>query len=165
MLPLAKKYNLTYNAFGEDLTDANVPAKGRLALTAPRFLDPAPVTPTVGDEAAGYKLLSGTIKSTYNAHRALRGDNIYVAPGMPTGNTDTRFYWTLTSHIFRYNHHGSGKGTNPLSGAHTVNECEFLSYTVRLAFSSLGLSNCGGFLEIIRFFATLILNVDETNTL
>ncbi|KAF9037397.1 carboxypeptidase S [Hymenopellis radicata] len=149
LLPLAQKYNLTYNAFGEDLTETNVPAKGRLTLTAPRFLDPAPVTPTVGDEATGYKLLSGTIKSTYNAHRSLAGDNIYVAPGMPTGNTDTRFYWTLTPHIFRYNHHGSGNGTNPLSGAHTVNES--------IAADS--------FLEIIRFFSTLILNVDESTTL
>ncbi|KAF9037388.1 hypothetical protein BDZ89DRAFT_1011030 [Hymenopellis radicata] len=121
LLPLAQKYNLTYNAFGEDLTETNVPAKGRLTLTAPRFLDPAPVT----------------------------RDNIYVAPGMPTGNTDTRFYWTLTRHIFRYNHHGSGNGTNPLSGAHTVNES----------------ISADSFLEIIRFFSTLILNVDESTTL
>ena len=123
LVKLAERYNLTYNAFGEDIRQTAGPAKGKLTLSAPLSLQPAPVTPTIGDEAAGYKLLSGTIKSTYNAQRGLEGDNIAVAPGMPTGNTDTRFYWALTRHIFRYNHHGA-EGTNPLSGAHTVNECE-----------------------------------------
>ncbi|KAK7062787.1 hypothetical protein VNI00_000277 [Paramarasmius palmivorus] len=109
--PLADKFNLTYVAFGEQQT-----------LVAPHYLEPAPITPTKGPHSAPYQVLSGTIKATYNAHRSLSGDNIAVGPGMPSGNTDTRFYWDLTEHVFRYNHHNSGKGTNPLAGAHTVNE-------------------------------------------
>jgi len=39
--------------------------------------------------------------------------------------TDTRFYWKLSQHIFRYNHHNAGDSTNSLGGIHTVNECQF----------------------------------------
>lgn len=36
--------------------------------------------------------------------------------------SDTRFYWKLTDHIFRYGHQeGAGGGSLP-SGVHTVNE-------------------------------------------
>lgn len=37
---------------------------------------------------------------------------------------DTRFYWDLTPHIFRYNHRNSGTGGGLASGVHTVNESE-----------------------------------------
>ncbi|KAL0071168.1 hypothetical protein AAF712_001728 [Marasmius tenuissimus] len=143
---VARKYNLTYVAFGEQISEPDVPSKGRLTLTAPRVLEPAPVTPTQGDNASPYHLLSGTIKATYDSHRSLESSNLVVAPGMMTGNTDTRFYWDLTDHIYRYNHHNLGTSTNPLVGAHTVNESVALD----------------SFLEIIRFFGTLILNADET---
>jgi hypothetical protein len=33
--------------------------------------------------------------------------------------TDTRHYWSLTKHIFRYGHRGAADGYN---GAHTINE-------------------------------------------
>ena len=40
---------------------------------------------------------------------------------------DTRYYWNLTKHIFRYNHHGGQlTGNNGVpSGVHTVNEREY----------------------------------------
>ncbi|KAJ2983610.1 hypothetical protein NUW58_g6222 [Xylaria curta] len=45
-----------------------------------------------------------------------------MAPALMTGNTDTKYYWDLTKHIFRY-----GPGYDPeqgfgLGGIHTVNE-------------------------------------------
>lgn len=58
-------------------------------------LDTAPVTPTEVDGVTPYGVLSGTT-------RALYGERIIVAPGIMTGNTDTRYYWALTKHIFRY---------------------------------------------------------------
>ncbi|EEB98096.1 hypothetical protein MPER_02456 [Moniliophthora perniciosa FA553] len=90
---------------------------------------------------------SRTIKATIKAHAKIEAENIIVAPAMPTGNTDTRYYWKLTDHIFRYNHKNSGNETNRLAnGVHTVNENIELD----------------AFLEIIRFFSTLILNTDES---
>ncbi|KAF9010305.1 carboxypeptidase S [Hymenopellis radicata] len=143
LISLAARFNLSYTAFGESLTEPDVPKKGSLTLSAIRTLDIAPVTPYSGKGVTGYDVLSGTIKATYNAHRSLEGDNIVVGPGMPSGNTDTRFYWKLTPHIFRYNHHHPGNGT---LGAHTVDES----------------ISADAYVEIILFFTTLILNVDES---
>lgn len=150
---LADKFNLTYNAFGTKVTEEaeGAPSSGSLTLSDAygTALEPAPVTPTVKD-AAPYQLLSGTIKATYNSHRALTATNeIIVSPGMPSGNTDTRYYWNLTRHIFRYNHSNAGNKANRLSGVHTVNES----------------IEVDAFVEMIRFFTTLILNADEATSM
>ncbi|KAH9039306.1 hypothetical protein EDB85DRAFT_2182476 [Lactarius pseudohatsudake] len=121
---LAKEFNLSFTAFGSDVTPK------------------APVTPT-DEDSAPWQLLSGTIKATYNAHRGLEGaDNIFVSPGIMSGNTDTVSYWKLTPHIVRYNHQSAVES----NAIHTVNE------HIR----------ADSFVEMIRFFTTLILNVDET---
>lgn len=86
---LAKEFNLTYTAFGSAITEGDVPSAGTLTLTDAwgTALEPAPITPT-GEDTAPWQLLSGTIKATYNAHRDLEGrDNIFVSPGIMTGNT------------------------------------------------------------------------------
>lgn len=59
---------------------------------------------------------------------------------------DTRFYWDLSAHVFRYNHQGSSGGSNPLGGIHTVNEsmcqtCDTDSDTDKL-FSYVDLDRC-----------------------
>ncbi|KAE9388747.1 carboxypeptidase S [Gymnopus androsaceus JB14] len=142
LLPLAQEFGLTFSAFGELLsTPEPDQVAGSLKLTSFIGLEPAPVTPTRGDISAPYQLVSGTIKATYNAHRDLQGDNILVGPGIPRGNGDTRYYWPLSDHIFRYKHQ------NTRTGHHTVNES--------LSADSL--------LELIRFYVTLILNADESN--
>jgi Gly-Xaa carboxypeptidase len=146
--PLATKFNLSYSAFGVNLSDKDAPAYGSLTLSYAFNvgLEPAPITPT-DDET--YQLFSGTIKATYNARRSLQGDNIAVAPSIMSGNTDTRYYWDLTKHIFRYNHHNQGNSSNVLGNVHTVNEYIFVD----------------SFLEMILFFTTLILNADESTVL
>ncbi|KAL1744843.1 hypothetical protein HDZ31DRAFT_63733 [Schizophyllum fasciatum] len=168
---LAEKFNLTYTAFGELVSHADAPSAGSLTLSAAFTtpLEPAPVTPTDLDSRP-WRLLSGTIKTAFNAQRGLEGsDNIIVAPGMGTGNTggylrsvwpsrtlgdqgkhyDTRFYWDLTPHIFRYAHQNGGKdvstGGGLDRGVHTVNEAIVVDY----------------WMEQLRFFMTLILNADE----
>ena len=121
---LANTFNLTYNAFGSQISEEGASASGTLTLSAmiQNSLEPAPITP-IGEDAAPYQLLSGTIKATYNAHRSINdADTVIVAPSTMSGNTDTRFYWKLSPHIFRYNHH-SGSGRRPPPGIHTVNEC------------------------------------------
>ncbi|KAF9557345.1 carboxypeptidase S [Agrocybe pediades] len=151
---LSKKFNLTYSAFGKKISQDGASASGTLTLSDAfnGALEPAPITPTDKD-AAPYHLLSGTIKATFNAHRGVDMDDsksIIVAPSMMSGNTDTRFYWKLSKHIFRYNHHSAGNDSkNPLSSVHTVNE----------------FAEVDSFLEMIRFFTTLILNADESTSL
>ncbi|KAF8074977.1 carboxypeptidase S [Lyophyllum atratum] len=150
---LAEKFNLTYNAFGSKISreEKGAPSSGSLTLTDAygNSLEPAPVTPTDKD-AAPWQLLSGTIKTAFNSHRQLKGENeIIVSPGMSSGNTDTRYYWQLSKHIFRYNHNNGGKDPNDQFGIHTVNEH----------------IEVDGFVEMIRFFTTLILNADEATNL
>ncbi|EGN91720.1 hypothetical protein SERLA73DRAFT_173383 [Serpula lacrymans var. lacrymans S7.3] len=144
--PLASGFNLSYTAFGAFLSEPDVPAYGSLNLSyAPgASMDPAPVSPTDGG-AAPYDLLSGTIKAAYNSHRDIEGDdNIVVSPGIMPANTDTRHYWNLTDHIFRYRHVRLG-GRLP-NNPHTVNE----------------VMEADNFIEIIRFFTALVLNADES---
>ncbi|KAI9440734.1 hypothetical protein H4582DRAFT_2074521 [Lactarius indigo] len=149
---LANEFNLTFTAFGEDITPEGVSSAGKLSLTDAweSGLEPAPVTPT-DEDSAPWQLLSGTIKATYNAHRGLEGaDNIFVSPGVMSGNTDTRYYWKLTPHIVRYSH-VSGVDSSTI---HTVNELIH-------PWADIGIDDL---VEMIKFFTMLILNVDETTT-
>ncbi|KAK7059850.1 carboxypeptidase S [Favolaschia claudopus] len=146
----ASKFNLSVKAFGEVLSSLEN-AAGTLEFTAHNELEPAPITPS--DEAP-YALLAGTIRTVFKVARADKGKGtegdvkekeIIVSPGMMTGNTDTRFNWELSKHIFRYGHmYWEGSGLP--AGIHTVNE--HLS--------------ADAFVEMITFFTTLILNVDES---
>lgn len=146
---LANNFNLSYTAFGSRISNEDAPSYGTLILSTAfgDGLEPAPVTPS-GEDAAPFQLLSGTIKATYNSHRNISGsDAIIVSPGIMSGNTDTRFYWKLTDHIFRYGHLGVASGGSLPSGVHTVNEAISID----------------SFVEMIRFYTTLVLNVDESS--
>ncbi|TRM59536.1 carboxypeptidase S [Schizophyllum amplum] len=148
---LAEQFNLTFEAFGTLVSEADAPSSGKLVLEAAfnHSLNPAPVTPLYGEDADPYRFLHGTIKATYNAHHNLEGnDNIIVAPGMSSGNTDTKYYWDLTPHIFRYNHKGTPVGR--VNGVHTVNDV---------------ILELDAYVEEMLFFATLILNADESTVL
>ncbi|RXW23985.1 hypothetical protein EST38_g1856 [Candolleomyces aberdarensis] len=143
---IADKHEITFDAFGERVANGNSAYFLKVDNATLRGVEPAPFSPS-GPKDLPFQLLSGTIKATYNAHRHLGDVNeITVSPGMMTGNTDTRHYWDLSKHIFRYNHHYGGKKPDPsANGIHTVNE--FIEADVLL--------------ESIRFFVTLILNADE----
>jgi Gly-Xaa carboxypeptidase len=150
IMPLTEKFNFSLTAFGIAYTDPSLPTWASLVLSDAfgTALEPAPLTPYVGPDSTAYQILSGTIKSTYNAHRSINGDHIKVQPGYMTGNTDTRFYWDLSHSIFRYNHHNY-IGMKTLGNIHTVNE-------------SIATD---AFFEMIKFFTTLILNADEAQNL
>lgn len=86
--PIAAKFNLSLTSFGEVITDPSAPYYGSVALSDPwnNQLEPAPISPYKG--SAAFDILSGTIKSVYNTHRGLTGnDNIKVYPSYMTGNT------------------------------------------------------------------------------
>ncbi|KAI1266586.1 peptidase family M20/M25/M40 [Xylariaceae sp. FL1019] len=110
---IAAKHNLTVQAFNDE---PEAPRTIKLNSDV-HALEPAPITPTSVEGTTPYSVLSGTT-------RALYGPDMLVAPGIMTGNTDTRLYWDLTRHIFRY-----GPGWDPEGGSmfddggiHTVNE-------------------------------------------
>jgi len=109
--PVAKKYNLTLHAF-DDTKEA---ASSISLWPEETTLEVAPITPTEVDTITPYFILAATT-------RALYGEEVIVSPGMMTGNTDTRYYWDVSKHIFRY-----GPGWDPaadegLGNIHTVNE-------------------------------------------
>jgi Gly-Xaa carboxypeptidase len=180
---LANDFNLSYTAFGSRISNEDAPSYGTLILSTAfgDGLEPAPVTPS-GEDAAPFQLLSGTIKATYNSHRNISGsDAIIVSPGIMSGNTggvlsahlisfnndcntDTRFYWKLTDHIFRYGHLGVASGGSLPSGVHTVNEGTHLNqfFGIGKANDSPAIS-IDSFVEMIRFYTTLVLNVDESS--
>ncbi|EJT98482.1 carboxypeptidase S [Dacryopinax primogenitus] len=157
--PQAAQWNLSMEGFGAvvsaDSDDA--PKAGSLVLsdTFGTALEPAPVSPV---EGAVWNVLGGTIKTVYAHNDGLPASirraklesgeqistEINMAPGIMSGNTDTRHYWGLTPHIFRYAHNRpEGIG----NGFHTVNE-------------AMGIEN---FMAAIEFFTTLAMNVDEAN--
>ena len=79
-----KRFNLTLDAFGETVFNGSA-GSVKLSAALDYGLEPAPVTPT---DSAAYTLLSGTIRSTYNAHRASKDrEEVVIAPGIGTGNT------------------------------------------------------------------------------
>lgn len=148
VVELAKRFNLSLVAYGQEVKTVDGPAYGSLELTDAwgTALEPAPISP-IDSAAEPYKLLSGTIIATYEASPSFKADKAaVVSPGISTGNTDTRYYWDLSRHIFRYNHKDA-KGS--YNGAHTVNEA----------------TSIDSFLEMIKFFTSLILNADESTSI
>ncbi|KAI0009598.1 peptidase family M20/M25/M40 [Xylariaceae sp. FL0662B] len=107
---IAEKHNLTVHAFNDK---PEIPRSITLS-SGSHVLEPAPVTPTSVDTVTPYSILSGTTRGLY-------GETLFVAPGIMTGNTDTRYYWGLTKHIFRY-----GPGWDPeqegFGGIHDIDE-------------------------------------------
>ncbi|KAI1199508.1 peptidase family M20/M25/M40 [Nemania serpens] len=131
---VAAKHNLTVQAF----TDKEPAVPSSIRLASLYSMEPAPVSPTSIRGVTPYSVLSGTT-------RALYGESVIVAPSLMTGNTDTRHFWGLSRHIFRYN-----PGYDPniglgLDGVHTVNEKISLLAHVRT----------------VQWFSLFIRNMDE----
>ncbi|KAK3353785.1 hypothetical protein B0T25DRAFT_545363 [Lasiosphaeria hispida] len=108
---IAVKHNLTLHAF-----DGEEEASSIILAASPNTLEVAPVTPADAAVDGPFRVLAGTT-------RALYGEDVVVTPGIMTGNTDTRYYWGLTKHIFRFSpgvdedDRGAGLGN-----IHTVDE-------------------------------------------
>lgn len=109
----AKKYNLALHAFDdrpEEPASINVNVEGRI-------LEPAPASPTKLRHDGGatpWGIIAGTTRAMY-------GKEVVVAPGIMPANTDTKYYWDLTRHIFRY-FPGWDPEVMSLEGIHTVGE-------------------------------------------
>ncbi|QIW95442.1 hypothetical protein AMS68_000960 [Peltaster fructicola] len=109
--PIAKKHGLGLNAFNStEEAPETITLKAGLAT-----LEVAPVTPTQIDSITPYFVLAGTV-------RALYGEDVLSVPGIMTGNTDTRYYWPLSKHIFRFGPGADPDGDAGLGNIHTVDE-------------------------------------------
>lgn len=76
---VAEKYNISLNAFN-GVEEAPMSISLWPETTT---LNPAPVTPTDTDRNTPYAIVAGTTRAAF-------GEHIVVAPGIMTGNTDTR---------------------------------------------------------------------------
>ncbi|KAH8093793.1 hypothetical protein BXZ70DRAFT_1010387 [Cristinia sonorae] len=128
LAPMAAQYNLTFSPFASRASVSAFSSSGHLTLSDPyaSALQPSPPTP-VGPDARPWRLLVGTIKASLNASRRTRGKEVIVSPMLSVVkvltislNKDTRSYWNLTRHIFRYTH--MDDDTDAYNGLHTVNE-------------------------------------------
>ncbi|KAG1866210.1 hypothetical protein F4604DRAFT_1779356 [Suillus subluteus] len=139
LTPLAAKYDLAFVAFGSNVTYGGA---GQIVLSdfLGMALEPSPVTPT---EYGPWALLQGSIKAAFESSPARNSSKVVVIPSL---SIDTRFYWNLTQHIFRFS---PSFDTDNFNGAHTVNE----------AFRADSLN------EGVRFYTKFILNVDESDLL
>ncbi|KAF7356683.1 Carboxypeptidase S [Mycena venus] len=140
--PIAAQLNLSLIAFDLAPDQEAVPTN-RIVLTDAfgSGLEPSPVAPI---ESGPYELLAGTIKAALETAGRYNSTGVIISPSLGLGNTDTQFYWNLTRHIFRYSHYGDRD--DYYNGLHTVNEAVKGEALV----------------EHVRFFTTLILNIDET---
>lgn len=135
--PIAKKYNLTLNAFNGERAGYNAISLSASSTT----LRVAPITPTNIDVVTPWSIVSGTI-------RALYGEETIVAPTLMTGNTDMRYYWNLTKHIFRFGPGYVDEDEAELgvkNGIHTVNEHVTVS----------------NHLKFVRWYTLFLRNLDE----
>ncbi|KAH7324729.1 carboxypeptidase S [Stachybotrys elegans] len=130
---LADKYDLAVNAFEGDETQSSITLRA-----SNNTLEPAPITPTETDSLNPFVLLSGTIKALY-------GDKLQISPALMTGNTDTRYYWGLSKHIFRYIPGWDPEEAGNLDGVHTVDE--------RVSVT--------GHVNGVKWFTLFIRNIDE----
>lgn len=69
----------------------------------------------------------------------------FPGPGIMTGNTDTRFFWDLTKHIFRFQPGYDPEDESGLGNIHTINE--------RV--------NVNSHINTVKFFTLFIRNIDE----
>ncbi|KAL2255965.1 hypothetical protein VTK26DRAFT_2413 [Humicola hyalothermophila] len=136
---VAERHNLTLRAF-DDAThgEGQEPASSIVLTASAHELEVAPVTPAAADSATPFSVLAGTV-------RALYGDHVVVTPGIMTGNTDTRYYWDLTRHIFRFAPGFDPEDGPGLGAIHTVDE----RVSVR------------NHVNVVRWFVLFVRNMDE----
>lgn len=110
-------------------TAANAGSNGFFNVTTLSILEPAPVTPNSG---ANWNIMSGTLRNIFEKVSPLSENaRVITVPSIMTGNTDTKFYWDLTTDIYRFNPQTADSGGN----IHTVDEWGTLdSHVTNVAF-------------------------------
>ncbi|KAH8807272.1 Gly-Xaa carboxypeptidase [Xylogone sp. PMI_703] len=131
--PWSEKYHFNFEAFGESLSQFSQ-ASGSLELTSAYDLDPSPVS---DPKDPRFSLLAGTIRGVF-------GEHVAVTPTTLLGNTDTRYYWDLSSQIYRM---------SPWRASHDPRGTRMHTVDERMPIA--------GLIEMVRFYHAFILKVDE----
>lgn len=106
-------------------------------------LEPAPVTPFAVNGTTPYGVLQGTIRTVY-----ADSNLTLVAPVTMPANTDSRHYWDLTKHIFRFSPgHDMADPTDNQIGSHAHGNDER--------------ANIIGHVKGVKWYSTFIRNMDE----
>lgn len=124
--------------------DAEIPGSIKLSLF-PGKSEPSPVTPFSVNGTTPYGVLQGTIRSVYRESKLEA-----VAPISIPANTDSRHYWDLTQHIFRFSpgHDMEDRTDNQIeSNMHNKNER----------------ANIRGHVNGVKWYSSLIRNMDEAD--
>ena len=156
---IANKFDLGLNVqfpYNEEIiTLLPSTENGVLTIKPIKTLEPSPITP-INDSK--WEIFAGTIRHIYeelaypdiydnndnNNDNEKNQSKIVVTPGLGTGNTDTKLYWNLTDHIYRYR---PGVLPSVTANSHGINEyIEFDSH-----------------LQIIAFIFQYIQSVDQAN--
>ena len=130
---IAERYNLGLNvqmAYSDEIIEV-IPATemGKLTIKPITMLEPSPIT-SIGDKH--WEIFAGSIKHLYE-ELAYPDSKVVVTPGLGTGNTDTKHYWNLSDHIYRYR---PGVLPSVNANSHGVNEyIEFDSHLQIIAFT------------------------------
>lgn len=113
--PIASKHNLTFVSGPEDSNSSSLP-ENTLSVSFRIPLEPSPVS---SHKTSAWKYFSGVIKHVFDEEG--EGNDVLVTPTIAQGNTDTKYFWNLTSQIYRFGPlrqwHDEGWG-----GLHDVNE-------------------------------------------
>lgn len=98
---IANKYGYGLLFEGEYLIEPT--RLGFIEVTYSNVLEPAPTSPSSGPV---WDILSGTIQDLFNNAFATDSQNnkneVYVTTNAFSGNTDTKYYWSLTNNIYRF---------------------------------------------------------------
>jgi Gly-Xaa carboxypeptidase len=124
--PIAEEHNLTMRiAFPgkEDSTEGDVSDRTITFSPLSVPLIPAPISPTDPLTSKVWARFSGVARSVFESHpnplsKSSTKPKVVVSGDVMTGNTDTRFYWSLSKNIYRWSPSRAGGALN----IHTVDE-------------------------------------------
>ena len=128
------RHNLTLHAFDGEEEIGSV-----VLIEREKTLEPAPVSPTAVEGTTAYGVLAGTTRGIY--------EGVAVAPGLMTGNTDTRYYWDLSENIFRFRPGWDPEHPGAMDHIHTVDEKVSLKAHVKT----------------VQWYSSFIRNMDEAD--
>lgn len=112
---VAKQFDLGVIIDGKTLVEPT--QNGFFNYSGLRALEAAPVTP---QNSQPWNTFAGSLRYLYEDVMHPESDEIYYfAPSIMAGNTDTKFYWNLSTNIFRYIPGGPLDGP---AGIHSINE-------------------------------------------
>lgn len=96
---IAKKFGYGVSFNGEYLVPET--ELGTIEVTVRNALEPAPISPTSGPV---WDLFAGTIQNVFENGVFDDKDDVqfYISTILSSGNTDTRYYWDFSKHIYRF---------------------------------------------------------------